>query len=107
MPNGNDEFPESRCVSPATACRVPWDWPSTARPHLAPHGFKKRPQGIPLVYPDLPTTGESHACGSEEGQTVVGVIIALEDDPRIRRALRMTPIIEFYRYQISFKLVKG
>lgn len=43
---------------------------------------------------------------TEEGQTVVGVIIALEDDQRIRRALSMTPAIQFYRYQISFKLVK-
>jgi restriction system protein len=44
---------------------------------------------------------------AEESQSVVGVIIALEDDLRIRRALRMTPNIEFYRYQISFRLVKG
>jgi restriction system protein len=44
---------------------------------------------------------------AEEGQTVQGVIIALEDDQRIRRALTMVPSIEFYRYQISFKLVKG
>ena len=44
---------------------------------------------------------------AEEGQSVIGVIIALEDDPRIRRALRMTPTIEFFPYQISFKLVKG
>jgi len=44
---------------------------------------------------------------AEEGQTVIGIIIALEDDQRIRRALTMTPNIEFYRYQISFKLVKG
>jgi len=44
---------------------------------------------------------------AEEGQTVHGIIIALEDDPKIRRALSMTPIIEFYRYQISFKLMKG
>lgn len=42
---------------------------------------------------------------AEEGQSVVGVIIALEDDQRIRRALKMVPNIEFYRYQISFKLV--
>lgn len=42
-----------------------------------------------------------------EGQTVHGVVIALEDDPRIRRALKMVPNIQFYRYQISFKLVKG
>lgn len=43
----------------------------------------------------------------EDEQSVIGVIIALEDDQRIRRALKMTPNIEFYRYQISFKLVKG
>ena len=44
---------------------------------------------------------------SEEGQTVHGVIIALEDDQRIRRALAMVKNIAFYRYQISFKLLKA
>lgn len=44
---------------------------------------------------------------AEPDQTVRGVIIALEDDPRLRRALVMTPHIDFYRYQISFKLIKG
>lgn len=44
---------------------------------------------------------------AEEGQTVLGVIIAHEDDQRIRRALTMTPSITFYRYQVSFKLVKA
>lgn len=44
---------------------------------------------------------------AEEGQTVRGVIIAHEDDQRIRRALTMTPNITFYRYQVSFKLVKA
>jgi restriction system protein len=44
---------------------------------------------------------------AETGQSVRGVIIALDDDKRIRRALAMTPNIEFYRYQISFKLLKG
>ena len=44
---------------------------------------------------------------AEDGQTVAGVVIALEDDQRIRRALVMVPSIGFYRYQISFKLVKG
>lgn len=43
---------------------------------------------------------------AEAGQSVRGVIIALEDDNRIRRALAMTPLIAFYRYQISFKLLK-
>ena len=44
---------------------------------------------------------------AEEGQTVLGVIIALEDDKKLRRALTMTPNITFYRYQISFKLVRA
>lgn len=43
---------------------------------------------------------------AEEGQTVKGVIIALEDDQRIRRALVMVPDITFYRYEVSFKLVQ-
>lgn len=43
---------------------------------------------------------------AEEGQTVKGVIIALEDDQKIRRALAASPSIAFYRYQISFKLLK-
>jgi restriction system protein len=43
---------------------------------------------------------------AESNQKVRGVIIALEDDQRIRRALAVSPNIEFYRYQISFKLTK-
>lgn len=44
---------------------------------------------------------------AEEGQSIKGVIIALEDDQRIRRALSVSPNISFYRYQVSFKLVKA
>jgi restriction system protein len=44
---------------------------------------------------------------ADAGQQVRGVIIALEDDKRLRRALAATPNIEFYRYQVSFKLIKG
>lgn len=44
---------------------------------------------------------------AEAGQTVRGVIIALEDDQRIRRALAVTPNVSFYRYQVSFKLLKA
>ena len=44
---------------------------------------------------------------AEEGQTVKGVIIAFEDDKKIRRALSAIHNIEFYRYHVSFKLVKG
>lgn len=42
----------------------------------------------------------------ESNQQVKGVIIALEDDIRIKRALSVTSNIEFYRYQVSFKLFK-
>ncbi len=44
---------------------------------------------------------------AEEGQLVKGVIIALEDDLRIRRALAVAKNIEFYRYQVIFKLFKN
>lgn len=44
---------------------------------------------------------------AEEGQSVRGVIIALEDDARIRRALRVASNIDFYLYQVSFKLHKA
>ena len=44
---------------------------------------------------------------ADNGQTVKGVIIALEDDQRIRRALSVTPNVRFYRYEISFKLVRA
>jgi len=44
---------------------------------------------------------------TEKGQTVKGVIIALEDDTRIRRALSVTNNIEFYKYEVSFKLYKS
>lgn len=40
-------------------------------------------------------------------QSVRGVIIALEDDQWIRRALAVTPSIDFYRFQVSFNLLKG
>ncbi len=44
---------------------------------------------------------------AEDDQTVEGAIIALEDDQKMRWALASVPSISFYRYQISFKLVKG
>ena len=42
---------------------------------------------------------------AEPNQTVKGVIIALEDDLKIRRALRVATNISFYRYQINFSLM--
>lgn len=44
---------------------------------------------------------------AEHGQKVRGVIIAQDDDQRIRRALAVSPDIDFYRYQVSFKLLKA
>ena len=44
---------------------------------------------------------------AEEGQTVEGVVIALDDDHRIRRALAMVPSVGFFRYQVSFKLLRA
>lgn len=42
---------------------------------------------------------------AEPHQMVKGVIIALEDDLKIRRALRATSNISFYRYQVNFTLI--
>ncbi len=44
---------------------------------------------------------------AESNQEVKGVIIALEDDLRLKRALSVTNNIEFFRYQVSFKLFKN
>lgn len=43
---------------------------------------------------------------AEPHQTVEGAIIALEDDQKLRWALIAVPSIGFYRYQVSFKLIK-
>ena len=48
--------------------------------------------------------GDVQAELAEEGQTVRGVIIALEGDLRLQRALTMTSNIEFYKYEVSFDL---
>lgn len=42
---------------------------------------------------------------AEKDQTVHGIIIALEDDQRIRRALAMVSNVRFCRYQVTFKLI--
>jgi restriction system protein len=44
---------------------------------------------------------------AEDNQKVKGIIIALEDDLRIKRALSVTNNIEFYRYQINFRIFKS
>jgi restriction system protein len=44
---------------------------------------------------------------AEDDQTVEGAIIALEDDQKLRWALAAVSAITFYRYQVSFKLMKG
>lgn len=40
-------------------------------------------------------------------QDVEGVVIALDDDQRIRRALAMVPSVSFYRYKVSFQLLRS
>ena len=44
---------------------------------------------------------------AEENQKVKGVIIALEDDPKIKWALKVTQNIEFYRYEVKFDQIKS
>lgn len=43
---------------------------------------------------------------AEPHQSVEGAIIALDDDQKLRWALLAVPNISFYRYQVSFKLIK-
>lgn len=44
---------------------------------------------------------------AEKDQKVRGIVIALDDDIRIHRALSVAENIEFYRYKVSFKLEKA
>jgi len=44
---------------------------------------------------------------AEADQKVRGMVIALKDDPKIQWALKALPTVDFYRYQIDFKLVKS
>ena len=44
---------------------------------------------------------------AEDHQRVRGVIIALDDDKRIRRALQVAQGIDFYRYEVKFDLIKS
>ena len=43
----------------------------------------------------------------EEGQVVRGMIIGFDGDTKIKRALSVAENIEFYRYVIDFRLIKG
>ncbi len=42
-----------------------------------------------------------------KNESVRGIVIALENDLRLRNALSMVPNVSFYRYQIEFKLHEG
>lgn len=42
-----------------------------------------------------------------QGETVKGVIIALENDLRMSNALSIVPDVNFYRYKVDFQLLKG
>ena len=43
----------------------------------------------------------------ESGQKVKGIIIALENDTKVKRALIVTNDIDFYQYKINFDLIKN
>lgn len=44
---------------------------------------------------------------AEKNQSVKGIVIALDDDIRLKRALSVAKNIEFYKYTVSFKLEKA
>ena len=52
-------------------------------------------------------TSESRVIFAADGEGYRVHFIALEDGQKIRRALAMVPSIEFYRYEVSFKLKKA
>ena len=41
---------------------------------------------------------------AEPDQTIEGVIIGTEDDPKLQRALSMMSNVRFMRYRVSFEL---
>ena len=43
----------------------------------------------------------------ESGQKVKGIIIALENDTKVKRALSVTNDIDFYQYKINFDLIRN
>ena len=43
---------------------------------------------------------------AEDNQQVKGIIIALDEDQRIKFALKVAPNIDFYRYEVKFNLIK-
>ncbi|HLP22999.1 MAG TPA: endonuclease NucS domain-containing protein [Microbacteriaceae bacterium] len=43
----------------------------------------------------------------DPSKTVRGIIIGTDDDQRFRRAISMVPNLEFYKYEVNFKLKKA
>ena len=77
------------------------------RPHVFQPGTRWPLDGPSVVGQVLRYMGFVLQELAETGQTVRGVIVALEDDQKLRRALAAVPNISFYRYQVRFSLVKG
>jgi len=44
---------------------------------------------------------------ARNGESVKGIIVGLEDDLKLQRALMVTPNIEFYSYEVNFRLIKS
>jgi len=44
---------------------------------------------------------------AEPTQTVRGLIIGFDEDQQLKRALRVATNVEYYRYELNFKLIKG
>ena len=69
-------------------------------------GYTKREASDAVVGQILRYMGYVQEELAESGQSVLGAVIALEDDQRIRRALKMATSVAFYRYEVNFRLVK-
>lgn len=44
---------------------------------------------------------------AEPNQKVKGLIIGFDEDAQLKRALRVAENVEYYRYELNFKLIKG
>ena len=80
---------------------------ATLTAKASPKQLQPTDAGLTLVWQVLGYMGYVRGVIAEEGQRVESVIIALDDDVRVRRALSMVHDITFYRYQVSFKLRKA
>ena len=69
--------------------------------------LKRGTPGYEVVGQILSYMGYVKKALADEGQDVKGIIIAYDDDQNIKSALSMVQKVDFYKYQLDFKLDKS